>query len=451
MERVYTNTKIILPRGRYLLSNECSSYEFTQEGHTSKRIFLSHLQLDLLGNKPSKDEIQDDNQVIQSLCYNVLNQKEYSNKNKVQFDILPGKNSIFLSGKSLEFNIKPETFENFSYSLVPLSLLSSPFDGESPHFFVVSQTEKKKIVTSAPINGKIWLFPGQYLVEVNGTKKIVNLKNKIDHTLQLGMLKVAAPKNFPFEKRMQLGGQPISAFIDDKVLIRLNVTYPIFPGKYMVNLEGSDLDKEIEIEENLLSVVKTLGSQIDAPNCKLKLTHCTAPSRITIHEDKQPFILMMVPVGQPFLVFEGNNYQYGVEGIKGIFKSLPTSNESVKSETLGLVNIKWEVRYTSSNNSTDFVRFESKSSSLFGKSVDLSFFKPPAVYLPEGDYWLTYFVGDASSQNVPKTRTEVSLFNGSVKDMTVPLFVHGSKELQKESGFNSTQPLESTTLVPLKK
>lgn len=313
------------------------------------------------------------------------------------------------------------------------------------------QNEQKKTVISAPINGKVWLFPGQYQVEVNGTKKIIDLHTKIAHKLQLGMLKVVAPKNFPFDKRAQLGGQPISAFIDDKVLIRLNVSYPVFAGKYILNLEGSDLEKEINIEEDETTAVKTLGAQIDAPTCLTKSAVCYTPSRITIHENKQPFILMVVPVGQPFLVFEGNNYQYGVEGVKGIFKSLPTSSDSVKSETLGLVNIKWEVRYTSSNNSTDFVRFESKSPNLYGKSVDLSFFKPTEVYLPEGDYWLTYYVGDTASQNVPKTRTEVNLLNGSVKDITIPLFVHGSKELPKESEYSPSSSAGSSTLIPIKK
>lgn len=457
LERVFTNTKIHLPAGRYMLSNECSSYEFTQEENTSKRIFLSHLQLDLLGDVQAKDELQDDNQVVQSLCYNVLNQREYSYKNKVQFDILPGKNNLFISGKNLDFNIKPDSFENLSLSLIPLTLQSSAVDTESPHFFVIShnkeQNEQKKVVISAPINGKMWLFPGQYLVEVNGTKQLIDLQTKIVHKIQLGMLKVIAPKNFPFEKRMELGGQPISAFIDDKVLIRLNTSYPVFAGKYIVNLEGSELDKEVEVEENKMTVVKTLGAQIDAPPCTSKTASCITPSRITIHENKQPFILMVIPVGQPFLVFEGNNYQYGVEGIKGIFKSLPTSTDSVKSETLGLVNMKWEVRYTTSNSSTDFVRFESKSSNLYGKSVDLSFFKPTEVYLPEGDYWLTYYVGDSITQNVPKTRVEVNLYNGSIKDLTIPLFVHGIKNIPKDSSVSSasSDTTESSVLVPIKK
>lgn len=216
-------------------------------------------------------------------------------------------------------------------------------------------------------------------------------------------------------------------------------------------MEGSELEKEIEVEEDQRTVVKTLGAQIDAPSCSLSSIACYVPSRITIHENKQPFILMTVPVSQPFLVFDGNSYQYGVEGIKGIFKSLPTSSDSVKSETLGRVHLKWEVRYTTSNNSTDFVRFESKSSNLYGKSVDLSFFKPTEVYLPEGDYWLTYFVGDGINQNIPKTRVEVSLFGGSTKDIVIPLFVHGSKETEKESGGDSDAFQQSNMLTPIKK
>lgn len=455
LERVFTNTKIVLPAGHYLLSNECSSYEFTQEAAKPKRISLSHLELNLLGDSSSKekeqDEIHDDNQVVQSLCYNILNQKEYSYKNRLQFDILPGKNNIFISGKNLNFDFKPESAENLSLDLISLSLLSTHIDRESPHFFVVSQSEVKKVVISAPINGKIWLFPGKYAVEVNGTKKIIDLKTKIFQPIQLGMLKLVAPINFPFEKRVQLGGQPISAFIENKVLIRLNTSYPVFAGKYRINLEGSELEKEVEVKENKITVVNTLGAQIDAPPCSLKIATCHVPSKITIHENKQPFILMVVPVGLPFLVFAENNYQYGVEGVKGIFKSLPTSSSSVKTETLGLVHIKWEIRYSSSFNSTDFVRFESKSSNLYGKSVDMSFFKPTQVYLPEGDYWLTYFVGDAISQIAQKSRTEVNLSTRGSKAITVPLYVHGLKSPQKDSESNVISSRGSSVLAPIKK
>lgn len=42
------------------------------------------------------------------------------------------------------------------------------------------------------------------------------------------------------------------------------------------------------------------------------------------------------------------------------------------------------------------------------------YFKPSEIYLPEGDYWLSYFVGD---QNLvlPKTRIDVSLAGGATK------------------------------------
>lgn len=204
LARIFTNTKVALPPGNYMLSNDCSSYEFKQEKNEPTRVFLSHLQLDLLGDIPTQDEIKDTTQVIQSLCYNVINQREYSYKNKVQFDILPGKTSIFISGKYLDFNVKPDAFENLSLDLISLSLLSSSLDKETQNFYIVSQSEQKKIVMSAPINGKVWLFPGQYQVEVNGTKKNIALQTKIFHKIQLGTLQVMAPKNFPFEKRMQL-------------------------------------------------------------------------------------------------------------------------------------------------------------------------------------------------------------------------------------------------------
>jgi hypothetical protein len=452
LERIFTNTKIYLPAGKYILSNECSSFEFTQKANSPTRIVLSHIQLQLLQNLPNTEEIADENQVIETRCYNVLNQKEETFENKVQFDILPGQNNFFVSGKNLKFNFPQESFQNLTYRMTSLSLTSSQNTPESPHFFVMQniKNDEKNLVITAPINGKIWLFPGAYSAEVNGTKRNILLNDKTEQSIPLGLLKISSPKNFPYEKRIHNGGQPILAFIDDKVLLRLNTIYPVFPGKYKINLDNSDLEKEITVSEKNITEVKTFGAQINAPTCSEGAGACFTPSEITIHENKMPFILMVVPVDQPFLVFEQNDYQYGIEGVKGIFKSLPTSSDSVKSETLGLVNIKWEIRYTNSNNTTDFVRFESKSPNLFGKSVDLTFSRPSQVFLPQGEYWFTYYVGDAMNPNTPKIKTEINLLNGNSKDITVPLYIHGNREPQTGTIPQATSS-ESTTLSPIKK
>lgn len=179
---------------------------------------------------------------------------------------------------------------------------------------------------------------GRYQVEVNGSKQIINVKASSSQNIKLGVIRIASPKNFPIEERLRSGGQPIFAYINEKVLFRLNTDYPVFPGKYRVTLEGAEIEKYVTVNEDQVNEVKTRGVQILSPPCLEKYEKCRPPSRVTIHINRMPFILMSVLTDMPFLVFD-QKYEYGIEGIKGIFKNLSTSEESVRTDKLGRVKI----------------------------------------------------------------------------------------------------------------
>ena len=78
------------------------------------------------------------------------------------------------------------------------------------------------------------------------------------------------------------------------------------------------------------------------------------------------------------------------------------------------------------------------------------FFKPDEIYLPEGDFWLSYFVGD---QNLvlPKTRFDLSLAGGATKEIVVPIYTQKAPEGQfSEKNKDSSAFSTKTTLSPIK-
>lgn len=451
LKKLKTNTKILLPSGSYLLANECSSYEFFHSAQKEFHITLNQLQLGFFGKKSG--EPLDKDQVVHSLCYNVVANRDQHYTDKTEFELLPGKNWISIAGKTFSFQLEANKAEKLSLDLNPISLQST-LPSEGVNFFLRLWDEKKeepkKVVTSVPINGTVWVYPGQYQVEVNGTTQTVTLGANNSVKLNLGVVRIETPKNFPMDERLKLGGQPISAFINEKVLLRLNTDYHVIPGQYNVNLDGSEIVKKAVVKENEITRIHTFGAQILPPVCSVKETCKTSP-RITIHMDKQPFTLMAIPAGLPFLVFD-ESYQYSVEGVRGIFKSLPVSNDSVRQERLGKIKIKWEEKLTTSLARTNFVRVEAKSVSLFGKSVDLNFFKPSELFLPDGEYSLTYFIGDQSLA-ANKNKIPIWIANGETKEAVVPLYVQKNefedkKELDKQ---RSNAASDSMVLSPILK
>ncbi|BBH53303.1 hypothetical protein [Fluviispira sanaruensis] len=448
--KVSTNTKVLLPKGKYFLANECSSYEFNNESEKEEKVVLSRVSI-ILGSKNSeKNSLDQKENIYNSFCIDPLDGKEHWFINKMNFDILPGKNSLTISGRNIDLNFQAGLFSDKRIDLWPLKL-SSPINTDSSKFFSLPLdlgTKDKKFVISAPVNGTLWLQTGRYQVEVNGSKEVIQI-NSNPQNIKLGVLRIGLPRNFPIEVRLKAGGQPIFAYINEKVLFRLNTDYPVFPGKYRVTLEGTEIEKNIQVNEDELISVKTQGAMVASPPCSEKYEKCRPPSRVTIHMNRMPFVLMTVPADMPFLVFD-QKYEYGIEGIKGIFKNLYASEDSVRVDKLGRVKIKWETRYTTGNTKTDFVRFESKSMNMFGKSIDIMYFKPDEIYLPEGDYWLSYFVGD---QNLilPKTRVDVSLGGGMTKEVTVPIYMEKTSEnLTAEKNKENSSLSSKTTLSPIK-
>lgn len=451
LKKLKTNTKILLPSGAYLLANECSSYEFERSAKNEVHITLNQLQVHLFEKKPN--EKLEKNQVINSLCYNAVSNRDSTYTDKTEFDLLPGKNWIAIAGKTFWYQLEPNKTENLSLDLSSISLQTT-LPSQNVNFFLRLWDEKKeelkKIITSVPVNGTVWVYPGQYQVEVNGTTRQVSVAQNSALKLDLGVIRIETPKNFPMDERLKLGGQPISAFINDKVLLRLNTDYHVIPGQYTLNLDGSEIEKKITVKENEMLLVRTFGAQIAPPDCTQKDACKTAP-RVTIHMDKQPFTLMAIPAGLPFLVFD-ENYQYSVEGVRGLFKSLQVSADSVHKERLGKIKIKWEEKLTTSLARTNFVRVEAKGVSLFGKSVDLNFFKPSELFLPDGEYVLTYFVGDQSLVG-NKNKVAILIANGGTKEVVVPLYVQrfemsDKKELDKQRSNSSS---DSMVLSPILK
>ncbi|MBX9704341.1 MAG: hypothetical protein K2X39_09340, partial [Silvanigrellaceae bacterium] len=258
-------------------------------------------------------------------------------------------------------------------------------------------------------------------IEVNGSQKEIELDQNNPMHLNLGILKINLPQSFPMMERLQAGGQPIFAYINEKVLFNLNTEYPIFAGKYQISLEGSEMTQDVEVIENGKTQVKTLGAKINAPGCPAQYKKCKSSPKITIHSHQLTLPIMNVETNIPFVVFD-QNYQYGVEGVRGILRTLPTSNDSIKFESLVRIKLKWEVKSsTSRNNRTSLARFEARGLHVFGRSLDLLFAKPEEVYLPEGAYDLAYYVDDINLDKV-KNRIDFSIASGETREFVIPVY-----------------------------
>ncbi len=384
-----------------------------------KTIYLNSLILNLKRENKNNFEVEN---IITSQCKNKLTNKSILYNNKTSYDMLPGKNSLVIAGKVFPIHFLNELMSQSETSVYFSSInLTSKIPNDHASFFIYSLENGNNEIISAPINSTIWLFPGKYKVEVNGTTQQIDLEKNKFLEINLGGILISSPPQFPFSERLRLGGLPMGVFLNSKVLFSIDQKHSVFPGKYTINMENSELKEEIEVHENELKEIKTYGVQVHAPPCE-KEKSCQFPKTINIHTNRLPFILMNVPLGLPFLVFK-EPYEYSLEGMKGIYKNLSTSTENVFHENIGALEIHWDIKYTSSNYETKFIRIESKSSNIYGKSMDLLHVRPRHVYLPEGDYILSYVLGDVINPNSIRRSLPIHISYETVKKVEIPFFI----------------------------
>ena len=360
-------------------------------------------------------------------CIHPLTAEREAWSNVETFDLLPGQVSLTLGGRHLVPDGLTNVADPIRFSLVPL-VVASQIAGLTADFFVApapgsSGLKEHEVgsVVAAPVGSLLWLLQGSYVLELNGSRREVNLDGKNGLGLSLGAIEIRTPSEFPMKERLRLGGGPPFAYINDGVLFAMDTPYLVFPGNYSVSLEGGDMRSSVEVFSTELTRLRTRGARLNMPSCEAgQGTACGRPPNVTLHFKQRPFVLMTVEPNVPFLVLE-DDYEYGIEGMRGVLKKLGTSDRKAAEETLARVHFVWQVQQAAPRVRTDLVRLESKDEKIYGKSLDFLFNQPREVYVPPGSYELTYLVGDPLLER-PKTRRALQLTAGSTTEVIIPIY-----------------------------
>jgi hypothetical protein len=366
---------------------------------------------------------QESSLVVHTLCLDPLDGQRNEWKNRRDFDVLPGTTEFRIGGRLVKIENHGETSEKISLDLYPVSIVSTFPDIHARFYLAPEEKEPKSensVVGLVP-NGSTWLLPGDYSLEVNGTRRKLSIEKGALTEISVGVLRIDLPKNFPMEERLKAGGQPVFVYLDTGALLNLDTDYLVFPGSYSVSIEGSEVQDSFQVDAGEKMIVKTFAARVDAPSCPEGFKSCKNPPRITIHREQKPYALMTVEPKLPFLLLEGT-YEYGVEGLRGIKRNLQRRNEALAGESLARVKIKWDVRQAQGRYRTDLVRIESRGANVFGRSLDLLFHKPEEVYVPAGSYDLTYFLGDPLLDR-SKARQSLFLEPGQTREVVVPIYL----------------------------
>lgn len=440
-----TEKEVLLEAGSYFIANECSGLAYNHLGPS--RMSMTKVTLNLPQvNSPlptNSDVKQVDN--IQAECTDPIDGIRSEWKNRTEFYFLPGTSRFFAGGRVIELSGAKQKY--YQFDLFPLTVVAAESATSQERFFVFPEDtadSKNSLVVSAEVGETVWLLPGTYGLEINGSRRKITVDRGNEIEVPLGVLRIDTPKGFSLINATD-DRQPIFAYINEAVLFNLNADYSVFPGNYIVSIGGSDLKDVFLVESGKKTVVSTLAAQIDLPPCKANSRLCKNPPGITLHRDHAPYALMTVDTGTPFLVLN-SKYEFGVEGTRGVLKELRTSADAVHKETLARLRIHWEVRRSEKKQRTELVRIESRGAPHFGRTLDLLFHKPDEIYLPGGSYQLTYLLYSQGSEPV-KHRIDLSVREGELREVTVPIFPD-KVESSQESASKTAPEKEDENRLP---
>lgn len=380
------NRDLILPIGSYLILADCSHQQVTIRPDQQERL-VAHQAKFIPPFTPHKDDIFS----IQCDRYAKTRSKQ-NLVNRFQLNILDGHRDLLVSMVPFELdlpkgNAKSQIPQSFSYQLSAVRLKSYENMDPSNKYFV-SPADGLISVTKDQIFGR-WQFllPGQYNIEVNGTRSKIKLSAGQTESISPAYLKVTADPSVDLDLSSTLLGTPLYVELNSGHWLDLNRTYPLLPGKANIKLNGSYKNYEIELESEKL-VEKLARSLVVSFDCPPWEWTCFGNHKVYLYNKDKAYPFAEGISDIPILFFEDDVW-VSIQGSRDIRYQLKEGKNNF-TLAVGQVTFKPSYQYRP-NLLTDLSRVEAIQLPYEGHTLDLPNDRDVTVPLIAGSYHLSQY------------------------------------------------------------
>ena len=413
------NEDVKLPAGRYLVLADCSSQPVRV--YAGKREKLVAHQINFI---PAMAPGEDDKFSIQCERAEKTRSRQYFSKRfslsmiGESHDILVGMVPLSLQfgGSSGEVDIK-------SHLLSAIKVESTPETPPDLSYFVSPTTDLVSVTEKQDFGKWLFLLPGDYEVEVNGTKMLVSLAEGEKRVITPAFIKVETSPKIDLELSSQIRGTPLFVEVNDGHWFNLNERYAVLPGKTMLRLSGSNQPKEVELEEGEILDLPARSVVVDQ-GCSPWEWNCLGDLEVRLYQPAQPFPFTTGVTDVPLLFFEPEVF-VGVEGSRNIRHRVPRGERDLEVHIGYLeiipkpVHIKGQI--------TDLLRVEAKDPTLSGVTLDIALDRPTRMPLVTGQYQLAQYVMSTGADG-DRRRSSQLLRIGRDHTVTLPVQVYLSEK-----------------------
>lgn len=416
------NRPIQLPIGSYLILADCSHEMINISSNTTKELVAHSVSF-----IPPTEASANDKFTIQ--CDRFTKTKSRQKIiNRFQLNLLHGKRDLLVGMVPLQIDFEhgPQNLKSksVSYELSGIKLNAYPLMKPKTLFFVSPSQNIISVTENQEFGHWLYLLPGKYKIEVNGTQMDIDLKIGENITINPSFLRVSTSKTLNIDLSSNILGTPLYVVLNENHWLDLNETYPILPGQGLLQLNNSLSAKTLTFVEDELIHMKAKSITVES-DCSPWDWDCLGQRKVFLYENEQPFAFTEGITDVPILYFEDDVW-ISIQGSRDIRYRLSEKYRDYKLK-IGLVTLKPNPLH-SPGQITDLVRIEALNLPAAGHTLDLPLDEKITVPLIEGSYTLGQYVsnygGEYERRNI---RRKITAKAGQQKTLDFRVFVSEKK------------------------
>ncbi len=426
----YFNKSIELEPGSYRILADCSSEEISIEQDKETILKTHHLSF-----LPPLIPTENDQFSIQ--CSRLDETRSRQNiRSRFSLNVLPGNRDLLIGMIPFQFKLDQtpgdsnSVIQDIKLDLSAILVVGShPLLKNQKQSYFISPAQGLISVTEPQSFGS-WQFllPGDYEVEVNGTKTLISLKEKETKTIETAMFLVSSPKEANLLRSTTINGSPPFVEINQEKLLELNEVYALLPGSLKFNIGGANYAFSIALKENELTEIKTKAVQVNL-SCPEKDLACLGSKQVFLYRSSSNHPFMSGSSDAPLLfVDDAESYSVSLEGIRNL-KHRISKKERTQNLNTNTLTIK-PLPAFKQGVITDLVRIETfkHSGDLFGETLDLPLDRETKVNVFYGSFQLVEYLTINAAEGVrTKKVTEFSVSSGTPKELAIQVFLSEKK------------------------
>lgn len=414
------NEDISLAPGSYLVLADCSSETVIVYPGRSVRLVAHRLKFQAPQAPSAQDSFS-----IQCSRSDKTRSRQHLNS-QYELTLIHGKRDLLVGmvPMHIDFESMPDaqTPKDLAYRLAGVQV--DHLKGRDDASYFISPVNELIAATKYQRFGH-WefLLPGQYVLEVNGTRMKVSLAEDEKRIVRPALLRVTTSEEIDLDLPARIKGSPWLVEINTAHWLNFNETYPVLPGKASLAISGSTQSVDVELVEGAEIELRTRSVTVGS-GCPAGDLACLGNRGVYLYLPDEPYPFIESVSDIPILfIDQGHPVLLGIEGSRDISMEIPASVRD-KTIHLGYAKVIPQPQHKPGQ-ATDLVRVDATGAPWRGHSLDVNLERPTLMPLIAGTYQLEQYISSTTLEGDRRSIMRTfSVESGRTIDLEVPVFLN---------------------------